>query len=182
MLRKAFLLFLVTVWSTCSWAQLPGRPKPNRPGIDEPKYLFRAHAEESKAIEDIDQNKEIPVEATAELIQNAFLDLDESALQTALVAERKINLSLRIDEEENDHYGATQVRYIFKRIFESVMTRSFDIRQGDIRRLSAKEAEIRARWRYLVVDTEEELSKPLHFRLTLEDGATAWRVYSISDR
>lgn len=138
------------------------------------RTLTSAREKDHEEREDLEKNA--LVEAAIGRVESAFLTGDADELEACLVTgKRRIYLSLESDDSEPSHYGPGQVRHIFGRLFREVETRAFSS-SGEVEQLSGS-AVFRADWRYIVLETDEEVTDRLEF--TLEEGPNAWRVFEI---
>ena len=170
---KAFTFTMLAIVLTSSFAAAQ-----NPRYLENLERLINRANEAAKEAEneDIDPD-DLAIETILDRAGGAFESGDASELEECLVVgKRKVYLSIAAGGKEPDHYGTSQLKFIFDEIFREVRTESFLYDTRDIERYNGI-AIARADWTYDVVADDEIVTE--HLQLRLEKKGTIWRIFEI---
>lgn len=178
MRHKAFFVSLAVLLGMSATTSSYAQDSPF--GGQKPKFKFLVDPGEEERSEEEDVREKDTLVPALETLKAAFLAGDAGILDALLEKNRrKIYLSLDVADEEQAHYGAAQIHFLFDRLFDEVLTRSFRYTPDDIDR-HGDTVDFAADWTYVGVSSDETVRVRLHFLLERNQGG--WHILEISDR
>lgn len=170
--RQAFLVILgLVVASTLAYGQNPKYLQKLEQRINE------AHeTEKEPEVEDLEAD-DILLDRAINCVGRAFESGEARDLGDCLTNEHRVYLSIEAGGEKADHYGTSQLKFIFDRIFRETRTQSFRYDSRELERFDHAIAVLTAEWTYVILDRDEEVTEYLQFKL--EKDTSAWRVLEI---
>ena len=112
-------------------------------------------------------------------VRTSFLGKDSAKLADYF-GSTKIYLSLKTKTQEAGYYTASQLQFIFEKMFQDLQIRSFEYSKKDITILGEKNAYCRTEWTYVALGSDAVVTERLIISFARE--REGWKISEIRAR